>query len=161
MEYLKFPTKKVRFELFDEKDSSIARLRRRTFETKNLYGLERTNRSFKGNIQPQRFQLMVLFFGVTTMCVIQGELKDKCGQLKLFIHPSFKWLLRLLIFLPFIAISILAIVDLENFAVVMILVALLQALFIRFVIIAIIFRYVSSYNIQRLKEVLDFHIIES
>lgn len=160
-EYLKFPTKKIKFELYDEKGSSIERLSRRTFETKNFYSLERKNRSFKGNIQSDCFQLMVLLFGVTTMCVIDGDLNDKCGQLKVFIHPAFQWLLRILIFLPFIAISILAIVDSVNFSVIMILVAIFQALFIRFVIIAILFRYVSSYSIQRLKEVLDFQIIES
>jgi hypothetical protein len=105
LEYIRFPSKMVQFELHDDKDSSLARLRRRSYETKNCHSIARTNQSFKGTIQSDRFQLMVLLFGAITMCIIQGELKDKFGELNVSIHPVFQWLLLLLIFLPFIALS--------------------------------------------------------
>ncbi|EDP95013.1 hypothetical protein U8527_08285 [Kordia algicida OT-1] len=153
-----FPTTERSFRLIDTQSKTIDRLKRRTDPSEKLT-FKYTDRSFRGMITENKFKLISSAIRKNVFCVMKGEINDKTGYVCVEIHKAFKVLLSIILCFPMVGITIAILVDKEKFHPVLILVAILQFLMIRYIFIAFAFKYASGYSMNRLRDVLDVEFI--
>src|SRR5690606_12777057 len=117
---------------------------------------KRTDKSFIGTINGPRFELISSLLGFGAFCVMRGELDATGGKVKVEVHKVFKVLLTILMGMPVVAFFAI-LFDSGEFQPIV----LLQLLFIRFVLIELMFRFLSKDALRRLTDVLDLDSIES
>ena len=75
-----FPHKKLKFRLFDTQQATLERLNRRTEYSANLTS-SYTDKSFRGQIKGNQFQLIDSSVGRGAFCVMKGQIGEKEGEL--------------------------------------------------------------------------------
>ena len=149
-----FPHKKLKFRLFDTQKATLERLTRRTEYSAKLTS-SYTDKSFRGQIKGNQFQLIDSSVGRGAFCVMKGQIGEKEGELGLEIHKVFKVLLSILLLMPLLAIIPLFYDSREQFSLGLIMVMLLQPIFIRFVFIELIFGLLSKTSRNKFRDVAD------
>jgi len=150
-----FPTKELKFKLIDDQEESLERLNRRTEKSENLTS-QYTDKSFRGIINEDGFKLISSTIGKGAFCVMTGKISSEMGNVKVEIHKVFKVLLSIILFLPIIGLFAITYSGAEKFSPVSVLVAIGQILMIRYVFIALAFRFLSKESLNRLRDVIDF-----
>ncbi|MFD2697172.1 hypothetical protein ACFSQ0_04135 [Mesonia sediminis] len=149
-----FPEIYRQFRLIDTKERSINRLNRRTEYSKRLYS-QYTDKSFRGEVSSTHFKLISSSIGRGAFCVSTGKLKEREGSVKVKIHPFFKYALYFFYALPIVGFFVEFILVSENNWPILILVAIGQMLFIRYLFIGLAFRILARESLHRLRDVLD------
>lgn len=149
-----FPTKELRFNLINDQDESINRLKRRTEKSQALTS-QFTDKSFRGFINGYEFKLISSTIGLGAFCVMTGSIETSRGIVKVEINKAFRVLSSILMFLPLIAIIFTVINQEDTFSPILILVGVFQILIIRFGFIGMAFKFLSRESLNRLRDVLD------
>jgi hypothetical protein len=150
-----FPSKELSFKLKGDYSESLDRLNRRTDKSENLTS-QYTDKSFRGAINGNQFQLISSTIGKGAFCVMTGELSANVGNVKVEIHKAFKILLSIILFLPIVAVFVNFLTNRAEWSPILILVAIGQILMIRFILIGLAFRFLSTTSLNKLRDVLDF-----
>ncbi|MBC7555537.1 MAG: hypothetical protein H7195_01085 [Chryseobacterium sp.] len=148
-----FPEKRYSFTLINGQAESLERLKRRT-EISSMLTSKRTDKSFIGNIKGNKFQLITSEIGKGAFVVLDGKIDESNGNVSLQINKVFKILISILFCFPLVAILIQAISKPKEFSVLLILVALIQIIFLRF-IVGVFFNILSRRSLNKLRDVLD------
>ncbi len=150
-----YPSKRISFDLIDSQQKTLERLRRRTEHSENLTS-QLTDKSFRGKIKVNQFQLISSTPGFGAFCKLTGEIDAQSGTVKAEIHKAFKIMLGILYLLPLIGVISEIFTTKNGFAPIMILVALLQILMIRLLFVGLVaFRFLSRFSLNKLRDVLD------
>lgn len=149
-----FPTKKRSFRLIDPQSKTIDRLKRRTDPSEKLT-FKYTDRSFRGMITENKFELISSAIRKNVFCVMKGEINAETGYVSVEIHKVFKVLLSIFLCFPPVGLTIAILLGKEEFNATFILVIILQFLMIRYIFITFAFKYASRYSMNRLRDVLD------
>lgn len=149
-----FPTTELKFNLINNQDETLERLRRRTEKSENLTS-KYTDKSFCGKIDGNHFKIISSAIGKGAFCVMTGEILSDRGHVKVQIHKIFKILLSIILLFPIIGLVMMIISGAENFSTVFILVLIGQILIIRYAFIGLAFKFLSKSCLNRLRDVLD------
>lgn len=150
-----FPTQELKFKLIDSKEISLNRLNRRTEKTENLTSQD-TDKSFRGVINGNEFKLISSRIGSGAFCVLTGVIEAENGKVQVEIHKVFRILLSVIMFLPIIGIIVPILTGAQEVSTLLVLIALGQVFVIRYVFIAMAFKFLSKESLNRLRDVLDF-----
>ena len=149
-----FPHKKLKFRLFDTQKATLERLTRRTEYSAKLTS-SYTDKSFRGQIKGNQFQLIDSSVGRGAFCVMNGQIGEKEGELSLEIHKVFKVLLSIILLMPLLAIIPLFYDSREQSIFELFILMILHPLFIRFVFIELIFWQLSKTSRNKFRDVTD------
>lgn len=150
-----FPTSYYQFKLIDDEIKTLERLERRT-EISNSLISAKTEKSFIGTINRNQFQIISSEIGVGAFCVLNGKIEKDKGNIKVEINKPFKIIFSLFFLFPLIGLIFQCVKNQEiTHILIMILVAVLQILIIRFLMLELIYRILSKKSINKLKDVLD------
>ncbi|GJM63893.1 hypothetical protein [Persicobacter diffluens] len=149
-----FPTTEKEFILTDNQEETLYRLKRRTDYSKNLTS-QYTDKSFRGEVNENRFNIISSAIGSGAFCILKGEISSKKGIVKVEIHKMFKALLSVLLLFPLIGLIVEILNRNEDFSPIFILIVVIQFLFIRFGFIELAFRSLCKSSLNRLRDVLD------
>ena len=152
-----FPVKERTFKLIDSQKNTLDRLKRRTDKSQYLTS-QFTDKSFRGQLNENKFKIISSKIGRGAFCVLTGEINTEKGFVKVEIHTVFKGFLTVFLFLPLIAFFILYFTQKDSSQIIF-LVALVQVLLVRYVIIELGFKFLSKKSLNRLRDVLDFEWI--
>ncbi|MCH7415125.1 hypothetical protein MM213_16610 [Belliella sp. R4-6] len=155
-----FPTKELKFKLIDNQAETLNRLNRRTEKSENLTS-QRTDRSFRGIINGNEFKLISSVIGKGAFCVMSGAIESDKGNVKVEIHKVFRILLSIILCFPIVAILIAILTGKEEPDPIFILVVIGQILIIRYGFIGLAFKFLSRESLKRLREVLDFELVNN
>ena len=89
-----FPTKELKFKLIDSQEETLDRLNRRTDRTESLSSAH-TDKSFRGMVEGNRFQLISSVIGRGALCVMTGTVESGYGNVKVEIGKPFRILFGL------------------------------------------------------------------
>ena len=153
-----FPTSDYSFKLLGEPIESFERLKRRTLISDSLSS-KITDKSFLGIINNNSFRLISSEIGRGAFCVLNGEIIDKNGTIKIEINKPFQILLSVILCLP-IVVLISQLFSQDSHLFLLLVVALGQILIIRFMFIEIDFKKLSKNSLNRLSDVLDIESLE-
>lgn len=153
-----FPTSDYSFKLLGEPIESFERLKRRTLISDSLSS-KITDKSFLGIINNNSFRLISSEIGRGAFCVLNGEIIDKNGTIKIEINKPFQILLSVILCLP-IVVLISQLFSQDSHLFLLLVVALGQILIIRFMFIEIAFKKLSKNSLNRLSDVLDIESLE-
>lgn len=154
-----FPTSNYSFKIIGEPVESLERLKRRTQISESLSS-KITDKSFLGIITNNSFRIISSEIGKGTFCVLNGEISNKNGTVKIEINKAFQILLSIILCLPIAGLIAQLLSQEPNLAVVLIAAATVQILMIRFIFIELAFRRLSKRSLSRLSDVLDIESIE-
>ncbi|MFW5983557.1 MAG: hypothetical protein ACOCQ4_03585 [bacterium] len=149
-----FPTTELKFNLIDNQDETLDRLKRRTEHSENLTS-QYTDKSFRGKIDGTNFKIISSTIGKGAFCVMTGEISTDQGKVKAEIHKVFRILLSIILVFPIIGLLIMIFSGTDDFSPIMILVTIGQILIIRYAFIGLAFRFLSKASLNRLRDVLD------
>jgi hypothetical protein len=149
-----YPSKTISFDLIDSQTETLERLKRRTDYSESLTS-QVTDKSFRGEINGNQFQLISSTPGFGAFCKLSGTVEKEGGSVKVEIHPVFRIVLVVFYLLPVAGLLSEVFSSSQGFNPIMILVAALQILLIRFFLDALAFRYLSQISLNRLRDVLD------
>ncbi|WP_298518416.1 hypothetical protein [uncultured Kordia sp.] len=149
-----FPTKKLYFKLHDTQTKTLDQLQRRTKKSEKLVTYY-TDKSFIGTIKGNNFHLISSTIGKGAFCVMKGKIDANKGYVHVEIHKAFRILITIMICLIPIGLSIVFFTDKEQFSFLLIIVAIIQILIIRFIAVELAFKFLSRNSLQRLRDVLD------
>jgi hypothetical protein len=149
-----FPTKELNFRLVNDEVETLNRLNRRTEKSENLTS-QFTEKSFRGIINGNEFKLISSSIGKGAFCVMTGKIKSGEVKVKVEIHKVFRILLSIMLLFPIIGIVAITVSEPKEFSLILILVAIGQILIIRFAFIGLIFKFLSTESLNRLRDVLD------
>jgi hypothetical protein len=149
-----FPTTELKFNLIDNQDETLGRLKRRTEHSENLTS-QYTDKSFRGKIDGTNFKIISSTIGKGAFCVMTGEISTDQGKVKAEIHKVFRILLSIILVFPIIGLLIMIFRGTNDFSPIMILVAIGQILIIRYAFIELAFRFLSKASLNRFRDVLD------
>ncbi|GJM62954.1 hypothetical protein [Persicobacter diffluens] len=149
-----FPTIEKEFVLTDNQEKTLDRLKRRTDYSKNLTS-QKTDKSFRGEVNENKFKIISSAIGKGAFCVLTGEISSNRGIVKVEIHKIFKVLSSVLLLLPILGLAVEYLNRAEDFSPVFLLIVFAQLLFIRFGFIELSFRSISKSSLNRLRHVLD------
>lgn len=155
-----FPTKRLEFRLVGDQEESLRRLARRTEKSKILSS-NYTDRSFRGDVEGNRFRLISATIGKGAFCVISGEIEYGSGYVDVEIQKVFRILLSIFLLFPAVAFFVLVVSQEGTSLPIMFLVAIGQMLMIRFVFIGLVFHFLSKDSLSRLRDVLDFEWVNN
>ena len=154
-----FPTKTLRFRLFNGQSESLNRLERRTEKSENLISAH-TDKSFRGSINGNRFRIISSVIGKGAFCVMRGEIGSETGTVHVEIHIVFRILLSIFLCAPIVVIPLAVLTGHEEPNPILILVVIGQVLMIRYAFIGVIFKRFSKESLNRLRDVVDFEWIK-
>ncbi|MFH6963595.1 hypothetical protein ACHRVK_14465 [Flavobacterium plurextorum] len=154
-----FPTSNYSFKIIGEPVESLERLKRRTQISESLSS-KITDKSFLGIITNNSFRIISSEIGKGAFCVLNGEISNKNGTVKIEINKAFQILLSIILCLPIAGLIAQLLSQEPNLAVVLIAAATAQILMIRFIFIELAFRRLSKRSLSRLSDVLDIESIE-
>ena len=154
-----FPTKELKFKLYDSQAETLDRLKRRTEKSENLTS-QYTEKSFRGIIQGNEFKLISSKIGKGAFCVMSGVIQSDSGNVKVEIHKVFRILLSIFLFFPIIGMIAIVVGEAKEFSPILILVVLAQILLIRYIFIELAFKTLSKQSLNRLRDVADFEFIK-
>ncbi|PIF59526.1 hypothetical protein [Flavobacterium sp. 2] len=154
-----FPTSNYSFKIIGEPVESLERLKRRTQISESLSS-KITDKSFLGIITNNSFRIISSEIGKGAFCVLNGEISNKNGTIKIEINKAFQILLSIILCLPIAGLIAQLLSQEPNLAVVLIATATVQILMIRFIFIELAFRRLSKRSLSRLSDVLDIESIE-
>ncbi len=149
-----FPTKELKFKLVTDQAETLNRLNRRTEKSENLTS-QKTDKSFRGIIEGNKFKLISSTLGKGEFCVLTGSINANEGIVKVEIHKAYRVLLSIIAFLPLIGFIVMTVTKIEEFSPILILVVIGQILMIRYIFIELAFRFLSRASLNRLRDVLD------
>jgi hypothetical protein len=155
-----FPIKEIKFKLIGDQAEALDRLNRRTEKSESQISA-RTDKSFRGIINGNKFKIISSTIGKGAFCVMTGKIDANSGNVKVEIHIVFKVLLSILIMFPIIGFIAITITDTEEFSPILILVVIGQMLIIRYAFIGLAFKFTSKESLNRLRDVLDFEWIKN
>ena len=155
-----FPTKELEFKLIDDQAITLNRLNRRTEKSENLTS-QFTDKSFRGIINGNKFQLISSTIGKGAFCVMSGQIDSHNGFVNVEINKAFKVLFGIIYLFPAIGIIITINLGGEEFNPLMILSVIGQILLIRFIGIWFFFQRFSKYSLNKLREVLDIEWLKN
>lgn len=153
-----FPTKHIKFNLIDSKETTLNRLMRRTEFSENLTS-SYTEKSFRGKVNGNKFKIISSEIGKGAFCVLDGQITEHKGEVNIKIHIFFRILLSIFFIFPVIGFIIQFIIKKENFFIILLLTTL-QLLMIRYFFIELAFRFLSKRSLNRLRDVLDIEFVE-
>ncbi|CAM3509778.1 hypothetical protein [Flavobacterium chungbukense] len=154
-----FPTSNYSFKLIGETTESLERLKRRTLISESLSS-KITDKSFLGIIGNNNFTLISSEIGKGAFCVLNGEIINKNGTVKIEINKPFQVLLSVILCLPIAGLIFQLFSQEAHLFLLFIAVALGQILIIRFVFIEIAFKRLSKNSLNRLNDILDIEAIK-
>lgn len=149
-----FPSSAYTFKLYGDEKEAIDRLKRRTEPSESLSS-QRTEKSFLGKINGNSFKIISSEIGRGAFCVLSGKIENNVGTLKLEINKPFQVLLGIMICFPILATGLSFVIGTTEDLIALPLIGILQAFFIRFVVIEIAFKLLSKHSLNRLSDVLD------
>ncbi|NQZ45416.1 MAG: hypothetical protein HRT65_13995 [Flavobacteriaceae bacterium] len=153
-----FPEKNLNFELVGEETESLNRLKRRT-EKSEYFTSQPTDKSFRGKIIGNNFKVISSTIGKGAFCVMSGGIEHGKGIVKVEMNKAFRILFTIAAFVPSIIYTILAIFGKIEFEISILFILVLQIIFVRFVIIELVFWRLSKESLNRLRDVLDLNWI--
>ncbi len=148
-----FPTIQLKFKLFNSKNDSIERLSRRTEYAEKMTSAF-TDKSFRGVVKDDEFRIISSEIGKGAFCVMTGKIENETGYVKVEINSAFKKMLSFILALPLIGLIVNTIQKPEDF-IVLVLVMFGQLLIIRFLMIGLAFKFMSSRSLNKLRDTLD------
>jgi hypothetical protein len=154
-----FPSSHYTFRLYGNENEAIERLNRRT-EPSESFASKRTDKSFLGKIDGSTFKVISSEIGRGAFCVMSGKVEAKEGFVEIQINKPFQILLGIIIFFPIVAVGLSVISENIENTFILLLIAILQVLLIRFVFIELAFKFLSNNSLNRLKDVLDIDWIK-
>lgn len=149
-----FPVKKHYFTLHDTQAETLERLKRRTEKSESLTS-NFTDKSFRGIIDRNTFQLISSKIGKGAFCVMKGTIETHTGYVTIEIHKVFRILLSIMFLFPPVGITIAILIDMEKFHPILIIVGIVQMFIIWFIFTRVVFKFLSKQSLQRLRDVLD------
>ena len=153
-----FPNNDYTFKISGEEKETLERLKRRTEQTESLTS-KITDKSFRGIIKDNTFRIISSEIGTGAFCILTGEIKNKNGQVNVEINKAFRILLSILLCFPFIGLISQIFYNKEP-VLLLVFVAILQFLMIRYFFIGLAFRRLSKLSLNKLCDVLDIEHIE-
>ena len=154
-----FPTKELQFKLIDSQEITLDRLKRRTEKSRNLTS-DYTNKAFRGIIDGNSFKIISSSIGKGALCVLNGTINTKSGNLTVTVHKAFKVLFSILMCLPLIAVLIAFLLAADKPKLILLFLVIAHVLIVRFVFIAFAFNYLSKESLNRLQDVLDIEWVK-
>jgi hypothetical protein len=149
-----YPSKIISFDLIDSQTETLERFKRRTDYSESLAS-QVTEKSFRGVINGNQFQLISSTPDFGAFSKLSGTVEEESGSVKVEIHRAFRIMLGILYLLPVAGLLSEVFSSSQGFNPIMILVAILQVLFIRFFFVGLAFRFLSQLSLNRLRDVLD------
>ena len=149
-----FPTTEKKFKLIDNQETTIGRLKRRSDESVSLISAQ-TDKSFRGTINGNEFELISSEVGKGIFCVMSGEINSESGIVKVEIHKVVRVLAIILYVLPLVGFSLTIYSEDIEALPIFILVLIAQVLMIRFLFIGLAFKFLSKRSLNKLRDVAD------
>ncbi|MGI9651179.1 hypothetical protein [Chryseobacterium sp. RLHN22] len=149
-----FPSGIYQFTLNNSKEETLERLKRRTEISERLIA-KNTDKTFVGQINQNRFQLLPSSFTAGSFCELTGIINNSNGEVLIEINRRFRFLLNIFYFLPILGLIVELISNPKGFSFVLLLVLPFHILVIRFLFIGIFFKRASKQTLARLSDVLD------
>lgn len=149
-----FPTKNISFDLIDSQTETLERLKRRTEHSEKLTS-QVTDKSFRGTITNNQFELISSTPGIGAFCSLSGTVEEKGGTIIVEVNMAFRRLIAILYILPFAGLMAQNFTSEDEFDPIVLLVLILQILLIRFFFVELAFRILSPLSLNRLRDVLD------
>lgn len=153
-----FPTKELRFKLLDTKAETIERLKRRTEFSEKMRS-KLTEKSFIGTLEKNQFKIISSEIGKGAFCVMSGKIDTENSYVNVEINKIFRFVLSVFFTLPVLGI-ILEYTKHGSNLFILISVAVLQIVLIRYFVIGLVFSRMSKQSLNKLRDVLDIEFIE-
>jgi hypothetical protein len=154
------PSKEIKFELLNNPEESLGRLKRKTEETKKFIS-PFSDKSFNGFVRKNEFKITSSRTGFGLFCVMTGTIDSVNGNLKIEINKPFQILLTIIILMILSGGLIAAFSGNKPPRPLYFVILLLQILFIRFIVIELIFKFASKESLNRLSDVIDLKWIKN
>lgn len=102
------------------------------------------------------FKIISSDIGKGAFCVLEGNILETTGHIKVEIHTAFKVLLSVILIMPLVGFFLMMADKTHEFNIIYpIFSTLLQIVFLRFVVIEVAFRILSKQSLIKLRDVLD------
>lgn len=149
-----FPVRYLYVELEENYSRVCELLKQETDTTVNL-ATTWTNKKFRGNVTEQGFKLISSEIGRGAVCIFLGNFQNNSGTIEIRIHKAFQFFFGIILTYPLIGFGLILFGQGMNSAIQFIPVLLLEALFIKYVLIGLSFKYISRTGLKKLEGTLN------